>query len=144
MCECWCSALWTLCCAKRDVLCRTPRQEKAAYVIWARVVDVYDGDTVTLAMVERGRVVRRRCRCLGYDSPEMRGPDKERAIQARDVLKTLLPSRAFRVQVTGIDKYGRLLIDLRTGGRRVSDIMIERGMAYAYDGGKKRAFTPQD
>jgi len=77
----------------------------------------------------------------GYDSPEMRGDDKESAIAAREFLKSILPSGVFRVNVQGLDKYGRLLIDFKINRRRVCDVMIERGFGYAYDGGKKRTPT---
>lgn len=132
-----CCPVWSLWFASTASLSAAPREEKAQYRSWARVVDVYDGDTITLAMIERGHVVRRRCRCVGYDAPEMRGPHKEEAIAAREALKRVLPRRAFRVSITGLDKYGRLLVDLRHDGRAVSDIMVSLGHGYYYDGGKK-------
>lgn len=73
-----------LACARR--VDRIPRAETEARRVWAKLVSVYDGDTVTLLVVHNGRVRRRRCRCVGYDSPELRGTtsaEKERAEAVR-------------------------------------------------------------
>ena len=77
---------------------------------------------------------------MGYDSPEMRTRDqtaKERAIHAREKLKTLLPTNVFLGNCNGLDKYGRLLLNLKYNGKLISNIMIESGHGYAYDGGRK-------
>ena len=118
-----------------------PREERREHWIWARVVDVYDGDTFTIVMVARGgcfgRVVRRRCRLAGCDAPEMRGPHKAEAMISRDALRVMLPRGAFRMRVSGLDKYGRLLVHPTRWGRLISDELIERGYAVEYDGGTK-------
>lgn len=107
-----------------------------------RIVSIYDGDTVVVAIVHDGRLRRRRCRLVGYDSPELRSRDdgeRARAIAARDHLMMLLPvGRLFCANVNGLDKYGRLLVDMRVRGDRLADIMIRCGHGCAYDGGTKR------
>jgi endonuclease YncB( thermonuclease family) len=111
--------------------------------MWMRVENVYDGDTITVSCIYKTSIVRWRCRMMGYDSPEMRTKnesDKKLAIDARDFLKTLLPKGLFRGQCRGLDKYGRLLLDLKCAGTRtpISSIMITNGHGYKYDGGTKR------
>ena len=120
-------------------LSTAPREEKQSYRVWAKVVNVYDGDTITLALICRNKIVRRRCRLVRIDAPEMRGDHKSEAIASRDFLQSILPKKVFRVQVLGLDKYGRLLIDPKTSkGQYVSKIMIVKKHAVFYDGGKKQ------
>ena len=49
------------------------------------------GDTFTVAFCSEGKIYRN-CRCR-YDSPEMRGNDKEAAIAARDFCKICYPRK---------------------------------------------------
>ena len=37
-----------------------------------KVVDVYDGDTFSVVFDHKGELIKYRCRCYGYDTPEMR------------------------------------------------------------------------
>jgi endonuclease YncB( thermonuclease family) len=115
-----------------------PRFENTSYTIWARIVSVYDGDTFTIAFCSKGKIYRRNCRCKGYDSPEMRGDNKEAAIAARDFLQNLLPKRIFRLKVCGLDKYGRLLVDVKINKLPLCDIMVLNNHGYYYNGGKKQ------
>jgi len=117
-----------------------PRFENLHKSIYAKVISVYDGDTFTIAMVHNGHIVRRRCRCRGYDSPEIKGSsdeEKKRAISAKLFLEAYLPKTVFRIQTYGSDKYGRLLVDYKKKGKSLQDIMIENGHGYEYHGGKK-------
>ena len=117
-----------------------PRYEQSSGYALVRCVDVYDGDTFTALIVVNKKPFRRRCRCVGYDSPEMKGPDadKPRAMDARDHLKQIIPSGIFRIEYTGTDKYGRLLVKFRVGNEWLSDHMIRLGHGYAYHGGTKK------
>ena len=120
---------------------KVDRFEKHRWRMWSRVVSVYDGDTITLLCYVRGQQVRWRTRLMGFDAPEMKSRDpgeKEKAKAAKCFLQTMLPKYPFRVTVFGVDKYGRLLVDLKYKGRKISDIMIENNHAYAYNGGTKR------
>ena len=78
---------------------------------------------------------------VGYDSPEMRSKDaseKEAAVLAKEFLKTLLPKGVFRGKCNGLDKYGRLLLDLKHKGVPLYTVMIQNGHGYAYDGKTKQ------
>ena len=121
-----------------------PREEKEVRMIWARVVDIYDGDTFTICYIRDGKFIRRRCRCLGYDSPELRTnniQEKAAAMRAKEFLKAYLPSSTSKFEISGLDKYGRFLISYTKNGRTLADVMIENGHGYAYKGGKKKEFV---
>ena len=130
---------WQLLCARQSVLDNAERTETATRQVWLRLTDVYDGDTFTAAFVDAdGKIRRKRCRCFGYDAPEMKGDHKEDALKARDRLRELLSARMFRTTVRGLDKYGRFLVDIKVRGEMLSDIMIREDHGYAYSGGTKQ------
>ena len=107
-----------------------------------RVLKVIDGDTVTLwcgfGGVERARLV-------GFDTPELFSPkcfsERYQALRATFALRGELWAAA-RIAVTadGRGRYGRVLAEVRLDGVPVSEIMIGRGLARAYDGGRREAW----
>lgn len=119
--------------------------DKATWNVWMRIEDVYDGDTFTAMCIQKGRIVRWRCRMYGYDSPELKTKneeEKQAAIAAREFLKTLLPKRSFRAECIGLDKYGRMLLDLKCAKSKlkVRDVMILHGHGTEYYGKAKVDF----
>lgn len=112
----------------------------------ARVLDVYDGDTVTVE-IDLGLDVHvvKTVRLYGIDTPEVR-PLKSRAAgyAARDWLRNRLNSCEDLRVVTGthdgrpqVGKYGRLLVRFTCAGEDIADEMIERGLGKPYYGGAK-------
>jgi micrococcal nuclease len=116
-----------------------------------RVLDVYDGDTCTLAFLEpyaQRVVVRERVRLAGIDTPELRPP---KSTKDRDAVVALAHAARARlvmlVQDGGPimtatfgkrDKYGRPLVSLRLAdGRDVARVLLAEGHAKPYDGGAK-------
>lgn len=80
---------------------------------------------------------------VGYDSPEMRSKnaeEKEAAIQAKEFVKTLLPKGTFLGTCNGLDKYGRLLLNIQYKGQYIKDIMILKKHGYAYEGKTKKVW----
>jgi endonuclease YncB( thermonuclease family) len=71
---------------------------------YAKIVDVYDGDTCTVIFKFHDEIVKFKCRCIGYDSPEMK-PSKT----ISDDVRLILISNAhksknyFINQLTSID-----------------------------------------
>ena len=132
----------------------------------ARLLDVHDGDTVTVAAeVSPGRVCKLSLRLLGIDAPEVSVPaQRQRAQAARCRLVELLtglrvdPSRCLtrgemrsllqseihivHVKCGPNDKYGRVLgyISKNIGGDHAGNIMLEEGLVNQYSGGTKRPF----
>lgn len=128
------------------------------------VVDVYDGDTCTIAMMFHGEVLSFRCRLLGLDTPELKGAaTKDSALLARNALINMVSSQTLidinasredvrkhlgdfkklmRVECGDWDKYGRLLVTMypNDGNRRAlscNQRLLDGGYAKPYDGGTK-------
>lgn len=132
--------LWRIMCFQKKNTENIHRFEKHTWTTWAKIVAVYDGDTVTLLLPFKGKLVRWRTRLMGYDAPEMKSSDeveKAKARSAKFFLINILPKQWFRVKIHGIDKYGRLLVDLKYKKKHVSQIMIEKGHGVSYDGKTK-------
>jgi endonuclease YncB( thermonuclease family) len=113
----------------------------------AKVVKVYDGDTVRLAFLDRAEVVKVRARLLGFDAAELRPPkimpDREREVElackARSLLVELIgPSLFVTAHLGEFDKYGRVLATLYgTGGVCLNDEMLRSGYVRPYAGGAR-------
>lgn len=108
----------------------------------AKVVRVYDGDTLWLAVAasDGGNFARFRARLVGYDIAEVKSHDevvRAAACGARDELTAWVLGRVVKVECSPrLDKYGRLVATLRVDGRCVNDYMRAR-WGVAYDGGRK-------
>lgn len=128
----------------------------------AKMVDIYDGDTLTLVFRYRGQLQQHSCRMMGYDSPEMKPaknkPNREAEIQAAKAAKEALKELLERHQIVTakchqFDKYGRILVTLMVPTRSglfgrccsedmvVNQWMIDQGHGYVYDGGTKKNIT---
>lgn len=109
----------------------------------AKVVSVYDGDTITIAARHgrQGKPYLFKVRLAGIDAAEMRGSSDEEklaAVAARDALRELILGKMVKVVPTGEqEKYGRLLARVVYKKRDVCDWMVEMKYALPYDGGTK-------
>ena len=107
----------------------------------AKVVKVYDGDTITIIFEYNGKMIKYSCRIFGIDTPEIRSQNPEErklAYEARDFLRSLILNKIVHIELLKFDKYGRLLINVFTeSSQNISDIMIEKKYAKPYFGGKK-------
>jgi micrococcal nuclease len=112
------------------------------------VIKVVDGDTVDVNIdLGFGIVLTdERVRIMGIDTPESRTSDKVEKIfglASKARLKELLDHDAILITYDdkkGEDmkgKFGRILGDFRSGGRTVSEILIEEGHAVPYEGQSK-------
>ena len=123
--------------------------------IRGRPCNVYDGDTFSLMFVFGDDVIKYRCRCLGYDTPEMkpslknpnREKEKEMAKKAKERFMELLGRGGdgfVEVVCGGFDKYGRILVTVYNGvdEKSLNEIMIEEGHGIPYNGGTKESFVP--
>jgi endonuclease YncB( thermonuclease family) len=116
-------------------------------VIETKVINVYDGDTVTLIVPFETKFFKCKCRLMGIDTPELRTRDpreKAAGIAARDSLRSLIADKHVWVECGGYDKYGRLLgtIYLTAALEKpsVNEQMLLQGHAKSYFGGTKGAF----
>jgi endonuclease YncB( thermonuclease family) len=89
-------------------------------------VEVLDGDTLRLPD-------GRKLRLAAIDTPELGRPGAQ---QAAECLAGLLQGRRLRLQPPDPprDRYGRLLADVVADGSSVSAALVERGLAWVYDG----------
>lgn len=105
-----------------------------------KVVQVYDGDTFTIATYVFGEIYRFNVRLYGIDTPEIRTKDikmKTRAIQARDALRELIMNKIVELKNVEYEKYGRLMAHVYVNGINVNEWMIQNGHGIVYTGGKK-------
>lgn len=123
----------------------------AKYVVpirFARVLRVYDGDTIFIASLlpHSKEVYRFPVRIARVDAPELRTrnpEEKAAAVVSRDALHALLHGACVELRDVSYDKYGRLLAEVWHGDINVSDWLLSRGLAVPYDGKTKPQFSPQ-
>lgn len=121
--------------------------QKPPYLVWAKVVKVYDGDTLTASCLgpnDSGPFLWS-VRLSGIDSPEIRTRDekeKEAALVCKKYLEGLVLNKIVVLKVLGAEKYGRILATVYVGGNDgryndVCELVLENTPSVAYDGGKK-------
>jgi micrococcal nuclease len=108
----------------------------------ARVLSVYDADTVTLLIdVGFNIFLKEKCRFMGVDTPEIRTKnpkEKELGLEARDWVRELILKKDIEFKAHKEGKFGRYLIDIfLEDGKKLNDLLIEKGYAKAYFGGKR-------
>lgn len=115
-----------------------------------KVVDVYDGDTVTIVLYNKFSYEKHKLRMYGYDSPEMkpkldlenREDEIKKAKNAKEYLIELVLDKIVSFESMGYDKYGRLLGKLYLlnycNKNEVNQNMIDKGHGYPYFGGTKK------
>jgi micrococcal nuclease len=103
------------------------------YEYQAIVLNVVDGDTIDVR-VDLGMEVKidQRIRMLGYNSPEVRGVERERGLAAKAFLVTMLPVGSQVILNTVKDrreKYGRYLGTVYVEGQSmtINDLMVSEG-----------------
>ena len=113
----------------------------------AKVVDVYDGDTITIVFRYRGELQQHNCRMIGYNSPELRPSRKmvnrereiEAAKKARAKLKELVgfkegSKKLVDVCLNKFDSFGRILVDVYVNESYINELMIVHGYGVPYNG----------
>jgi endonuclease YncB( thermonuclease family) len=133
----------------------------------AKVMSVYDGDSVTIATLVYNVPYQFKCRISGIDTPELKPPksieNRERHVEAgfraRNRVAQLvtncpveLDDMRHKLDIEGntklvdvvcgkFDKYGRLLIDVVHDKTTLSRVLIDEGVAKMYEGGTKEKWT---
>ena len=114
---------------------------------YVRVIDVYDGDTITVIFRFGDKFYNKKCRIYGIDTPEIRTKnteEKKAGYEAKEFLKNLILGKVIWAGFEKEDKYGRLLATLwldKESNESIDRIMIRSGHGYTYDGGKKKEFV---
>jgi micrococcal nuclease len=103
----------------------------------AKIIDVYDADTVT-ALVSLGLDVTKleKVRLLGIDAPEL---NTEEGKKAQAFLEKRIKNRIVLLMTEDDkrEKYGRLLAVLILDGQNVNDMLIKHNYAREYHGGAR-------
>lgn len=99
----------------------------------ARIVSVYDGDTVS-ANISLGLdtvLVRKSIRLTGINAPEVRGKEKSKGIVTRDRLKQWVDGKDVMLVVSSDkkDKHGRILATIYLDGKSINDRLVAEGLA---------------
>lgn len=144
-------------------LYNTPYFTLEGLTSYGRIVDVYDGDTITVALPLISLLMNElpeqhnnphhksylfKCRLKGIDTPEKRTrntKEKKAAQLATEYFHSLLNEDGMHYFELGeFDKYGRLLVTVYKSVYEVKSLnqqMIESGYAYQYEGDKKKSFS---
>ena len=113
------------------------------HVKQAKVVDVYDGDTIKVVFPVQGKLYKFNCRIQHVDTPEIRTRnklEKEYGLKVRDHLREKILDKVVDIECDDFDKYGRLLIDIKLEETLLSQWLISNNYAFEYDGGKKQSW----
>ena len=111
---------------------------------YAKVVKVYDADTIQVVFKVHENYYRFKCRLSRIDSPEIKSHDpleKEKAKISRDMLKNRILNKIVKIKCGDFDKYGRILIELYDGNINLNDWLLNNHYAIKYDGGTKNIWT---
>ena len=131
---------------------------------YAKVLDCYDGDTITIAVQLETEIFKMKVRMYGYDSPELKPPkaqldrlsEIDAAIVSRQALIDKIKDKIVKILIHDFDKYGRLLATVYiehpklfcgipcccyTDSENINEFMINNDYGYRYDGGKKIPFS---
>lgn len=94
------------------------------------VLNVYDGDSLNIKM-----------RLAYIDTPEIQGGCEEEIVlakKARDFTQSFMSSNPYySINVVGVGRYGRPLIEVRADGQYLNQLLVDRGLARAYEGKRK-------
>jgi len=117
---------------------------------YGKVLKVYDGDTITLAVIDCGKLVKYSMRLMGVDTPEIKGGTEEtrkKAKEARDFVHEKIFDKIVEVNILNgkldengkivKEKYGRLLGRIKIDGEDLSELLISKNYAKPYFGGTK-------
>jgi micrococcal nuclease len=112
------------------------------YETKAKVVKVYDGDTVHVVFQMFDKYYKWNCRILHVDTPELRTKDleeKKRGYECREKLSALILDKIVLLNCSKFDKYGRLLVEITVPetGVKIHEYLISEGLANKYEGKTK-------
>lgn len=126
----------------------------AGYTGPARVIDVHDGDTITVVFKPEDKKLTIDLRISGIDTPETRvgKVDPDRVIHkkcgelVRDYVKQQLSTvELIDISILCADKYsGRWVATVRYGSEDLSTHLLGKKYAIPYDGKKKKKWATAD
>lgn len=111
----------------------------------AKVIDIYDGDTCTIAMWVGFQRYSFKLRLFGIDTPELRtknAAEKEAGYKAKEYLSNLILGKKIKIVFADKEeKFGRLMGTIYLGEKNINSLMVSAGHAKEYFGGKKEEYS---
>jgi len=123
----------------------TPEFSLDGQIKKAKVLKVYDGDTVWVALKIHGKVYKMKVRLNGIDTPELKPPlttpNREKviasAIKSKEFVARLIDQKIVTLKCYKFEKYGRLLADVSINKINLADELLKNKLAKPYDGKTK-------
>jgi endonuclease YncB( thermonuclease family) len=114
--------------------------------VWAKIVHVYDGDTVhaVFTLPNSSSIYKYKLRLAHIDTPELRSKNTKeikKANEAKKVVEDMILNKIVYLELEGEDKYGRILANIYINNINLNQYLIENKYAYRYEGGTKIKFT---
>ncbi|MCG2419700.1 thermonuclease family protein [Aequorivita sp. F47161] len=105
------------------------------YQYKAKIIKVYDGDTVT-AMVDLGfyHFQQMKFRLYGIDTPELRGDERGKGLEVRDIVREMILNKEVIINSykDKQEKYGRYLANIIIGDIDLNVWLVDNGYAREY------------
>ena len=99
---------------------------KQTHTISGKVVNVADGDTITILNAENKQT---KVRLYGIDAPEKA---QDFGNKFREKLASLVAGKNIEVVVIDVDQYGRSVGRIKVDGKEVAEEMLKLGFAWLY------------
>jgi len=118
--------------------------------IMAKVIDVYDGDTIKVIILIDKTPIKISLRLNGIDTPEIKKgkgkleEEKEAGIICRDKLKELVENKIVTIVIRRWDKYARVVADVYWNYLNINQYMIKHNLAKPYLGDTKTNWTIEE
>ena len=114
-------------------------------IVEAKVLSVYDGDTIKCAFPLNNKMYKWNCRLSGVDTPEIRTrnkTEKEYGYKVRNNLREKILGKVVNLECGDFDKYGRLLVKVKCQDDDccVNDWLINNNFAFKYNGGTRKSW----
>lgn len=134
----------------------TPKWDLKNKTVYAKVVKVYDGDTIWVTFYLHNKIYKFNIRLYGIDTPEIKPPKNQEnrdeeivaAKRSKKYLENLILDKIVVLELLGKDKYGRILakVFIKSGilcfSNKINVIsdMINKGYGYEYYGKTKKKY----
>ena len=109
----------------------------------SKIISIYDGDTFRVNIDSLPPLIGKNIpvRLEGVDTPEINGKcqhEKDLALEARDFVRSKL-SNAVEILLNDLQrgKYFRIVAKVYIDGVSLEEELLQNGLAYQYNGGKK-------
>jgi endonuclease YncB( thermonuclease family) len=126
-----------------------------------KIVDVYDGDTITIVFYYNHSPIKIKIRMAGYDTPEVKNYKsnengdlhKKAGLYVKEKLKNKILNKILWIKFDKEEKYGRTMgflyeisdtNKLKENDVCINNWIIDNKYGKIYNGGKKEEFTKEE